>query len=187
LAAEEVTGLILAGGEGRRMGGADKGLLDYRGRPLVAEVIERFTPQVKTLIISVNRNLDAYRAFGYPVVTDASDARLGPLAGIAAGLAVCTTPWLAVCPCDCPDLPADWVARLKAAVGRAPLAVATTSAGLQPTVQLCRRELLPRLLDYLESGERRVAGWCRVGGAVMVPFADAAAFANLNRPDDLSR
>jgi len=183
---EAVTGLILAGGEGRRLGGADKGLVDYRGRPLVAHAIERFAPQVATLMISANRNIERYRRLGYPVVTDACADRLGPLAGIAAGLRACETPWLAVCPCDGPQLPADLVGRLLAAVGDAPLAIAATPAGPQPTFMLCRRELLPALDARISSGERGALAWCRSQGAVQVRFPDAAAFANLNRPEDFA-
>jgi molybdopterin-guanine dinucleotide biosynthesis protein A len=183
--AEQTTGLILAGGEGRRMGGADKGLLALDGRPLVAHAIERLLPQVDALLISANRNLDVYRAFGHPVLTDASEEFLGPLAGLRAGLAACATPWLVVCPCDCPALPADLVARLRAAVGDAPLAVATVDGRMQPTFQLCRRELLPALDAFLAAGNRRVGGWCREMGAVEVAFPDANAFRNMNNPADL--
>ena len=114
--------------------------------------------------------------------------RLGPLAGIAAGLQACETPWLLVCPCDCPALPTDLVARLIAGAlaAQATLAVVRTPAGLQPALQLCRRELLPALTVYLATGERRVAGWCRAQGAVEVAFADASAFNNLNTPADLA-
>ncbi len=172
------------------MGGADKGLLPYRQRPLVAWAIERLQPQVDGLMISANRNLDDYRAFGFPVLTDETDARLGrlgPLAGLQAGLAACPTPWLVTCPCDCPALPLDLVARLLATAEAqdAALAVASTSAGLQPTFQLCRRELLPALDAYLAGGGRRVGEWCDRQGAVAVTFPDAAAFGNLNDPDSL--
>lgn len=184
--ANGITGLILAGGEGRRVGGSDKGLLDYQGKPLVAHVIERLAPQVDALLISANRNLDDYLDFGYPVVTDASAERLGPLAGIAAGLRACETPWLVVCPCDCPHLPLDLVTRLLDGVGSAPLAIAATSDGTQPTFMLCRRELLPALDAWLAAGERKVMGWCRAQGAVEVGFPDAAAFRNLNTLNDLA-
>lgn len=168
------------------MGGADKGLLDYQGRPLVAHVIERLAPQVDALLISANRNLDDYLDFGYPVVTDASAERLGPLAGIAAGLRACETPWLVVCPCDCPHLPLDLVARLMAGTGQARLAIARTSAGTQPTCMLCHRDRLPALDDWLAAGERKVMAWCRNQAAIEVDFPDPAAFANFNTPDALS-
>lgn len=186
-ALDKVTGLILAGGEGRRMGGADKGLIAYRGKPLVAHVIERLAPQVDALQISANRNLEDYLDFGYPVVTDASSERLGPLAGIAAGLQACETPWLLVCPCDSPALPADLASRLLqgAIEAKASLAVAITEKGMQPTFQLCRRDCLPALTDYLAMGERKVRGWCLAQKAVEVFFQDTAAFRNLNTADDL--
>jgi molybdenum cofactor guanylyltransferase len=184
---KSVTGLILAGGEGRRMGGADKGLLPFQGRPLVTCAIERLAPQVGTLLLSANRNLDAYRAFGHPVLTDDSSEFLGPLAGLRAGLAACATPWLVTSPCDCPALPADLVERLLAAAtaGGAALAVATIEGRMQPTFQLCRRDLLPALDAFLAAGERRVGGWCREMGAVEVAFPDANAFKNMNNPSDL--
>lgn len=170
------------------MGGADKGLLDYRGRPLVAHVVARFAPQVGTLLISANRNLDAYAAFGHPVLTDATAEFHGPLAGLAAGMAACTTEWLACVPCDCPALPPDLVVRLieAATATQSAIAVAVTAAGTQPTFQLCRRALLPALTAYLAAGERRVGKWCRQQNAAEAFFADAAAFANLNSPDALA-
>lgn len=175
-----VTGLILAGGEGRRVGGADKGLLEFSGRSLVAHALERLAPQVDGLLISANRNLDIYRSYGHPVVIDDSAERLGPLAGIAAGLRACPTPWLAVVPCDCPHFPRDLVARLMAGMGAAPLAFAATRQGIQPAFLLCRRDLLPTLYAALGAGERKLRAWCYTQGAAMVEFPDASAFANLN-------
>lgn len=175
-----VSGLILAGGEGRRVGGADKGLLAYQGKPLIEYVIERFAPQVDQLLISANRNLDAYQAYGYPVVSDAASERHGPMAGIAAGLAACSTSWLAVVPCDCPALPTDLVARLMAGIGNAPVAIAVTSEGTQPTFLLCRRQVLPTIEARLAVGERKLMAWCHALDAANVFFPDATAFRNLN-------
>ena len=166
------------------MGGADKGLVSYRGRPLIEHVIDRLHPQVSTLLISANRNLETYRCYGFPVLTDQSEARLGPLAGIQAGLQACTTPWLLVSPCDCPKLPLDLAHQLLAAKPVA-LTVAVTPAGMQPGFQLLHRDLLPALNAYLAEGERRVSGWCRAQGAVEVMFQNTAAFGNLNDPDSL--
>lgn len=169
------------------MGGADKGLLDWRGKPLVAHVAARLAPQVDALLISANRNSERYAALGYPVLADDLPDYQGPLAGLRAGLAACTTPWLVCCPCDCPQLPEDLVERLMAAAAaqQAALAVAVSPAGMQPTFQLLRRELLPALDAYLAAGERRVGGWCRLHNAAEAAFPDAAAFANLNSPEDL--
>ncbi len=185
--ANAVTGLILAGGAGSRMGGADKGLLPYQNRPLVAHVIDRLAPQVANLLISANRNLDAYAAFGYPVLTDSLDDYQGPLAGLAVGLSACTTPWLVTCSCDCPALPGDLVARLLATteIQGASSAVATVAGRMQPTFLLCRREMLPALEAYLAAGDRKMGGWCREQGAMEVNFSDASAFDNLNTPNEL--
>lgn len=174
------------------MGGADKGLLSYQGRPLVAHVLARLTPQVGALLISANRNLDAYAALGYPVLTDALTNTLrdyqGPLAGLAAGLSACTTPWLITCPCDCPALPGDLVLRLLTAAEAegASLAVAATADGPQPTFQLCRRELLPKLDAYLAAGGRKLWAWCENQGAIEVVFPNPNAFVNLNSPGDIA-
>jgi molybdopterin-guanine dinucleotide biosynthesis protein A len=183
-----VTGLILAGGAGRRMGGADKGLLDWQGRPLVAHAIGRLAPQVGKLVISANRNRDTYADYGYPVIDDDIPGFQGPLAGLAAGLAACATEWLACVPCDCPLLPLDLVARLRdaAEAEQATMAVAATAEGMQPTFQLCRGELLPALQAYLAGGGRRVGAWCRQQGAAEAFFTDAAAFRNMNAPEDIA-
>lgn len=169
------------------MGGADKGLLVFKGKPLAIHVAERLAPQVDGLVISANRNLDAYRAYGYPVLTDNVSERLGPLAGLQAGLARCTTPWLVACPCDCPTLPEDLVARLLAAAEAraAALAVAVVAGRMQPTFQLCHRKILPALDRYLAAGGRKVGAWCKEQGAVEVVFENPHAFANFNRPEDL--
>lgn len=169
------------------MGGADKGLLLHAGQPLVEHVIARLRPQVSGLLISANRNLDAYRAYGFPVLTDLTDQRLGPLAGLQAGLQACTTDWLLACPCDCPALPPDLATRLFEGAGNAgaDMAVATTAEGLQPAIQLLRRTQLAALNDFLARGERRVGYWCKQQGAVEVRFDDSAAFRNFNTPDSL--
>lgn len=113
-----ITGLILAGGAGQRMGGQDKGWLEYQGIPLIQTVIQRLRPQVSTLLISANRNLERYAAFGYPVLQDqtnmpATSGYQGPLAGILQGLAACTTPWLQIVPCDTPNFPHTLVTTLQ--------------------------------------------------------------------------
>jgi len=169
------------------MGGADKGLLHYLGRTLVGYAIERLSPQVSHLLISANRNQETYRAFGYPVLTDSIGDYQGPLIGLQAGLAACVTPWLVMCPCDCPALPLDLVENLFAAAQTrgARIAVAATAGKMQPTFLLCHRENLPDLEKYLAAGERKVATWCRAQGAVEVVFPDSGAFDNLNTPADL--
>lgn len=185
---QAITGLILAGGAGRRMGGVDKGLMASRGRPLIAHVIDRLAPQVGPLIISANRHLADYQAFGHPLVSDDEPDYPGPLAGLAAGLAACRTEWLICVPCDSPHLPLDLVSRLHEALdaSSARLAVARVAGQMQPTFQLCHRALLPALRDYLATGERRVGGWCRQQGAAEADFPDPAAFRNMNTPAELA-
>lgn len=189
---QQVAGLILAGGQGSRMQGNDKGLATLRGEPLVAHVARRLAPQVGTLIVSANRNADRYARYGRVVAddTDALGAWQGPLAGLAAGLAAAAScVWLVVTPCDTPFLPADLAQRLIAAAqaAGAPLAYAMAGGQRHPACMALRTSLLPTLRDYLAAGERKVGLWqSRVGG-VGAPFDDApGAFMNLNTPEELA-
>ncbi|HUW38933.1 MAG TPA: molybdenum cofactor guanylyltransferase MobA [Rhodocyclaceae bacterium] len=184
-----VTGLVLAGGLGRRMGGGDKGLLLFRGQPLVAHTIARLAPQVDALIINANQNREAYAAFGHPVIMDAVGNFAGPLAGLHAGLCACATPLLVTAPCDSPFLPLDLVARLHAALQEtdAQLAVAQTGGRTQPVFALCRADLRDNLILYLEGGGRKVDAWYAALRVTEVPFDEEAAFANINTPEELER
>jgi molybdopterin-guanine dinucleotide biosynthesis protein A len=185
----DVTGLVLAGGQGRRMGGADKGLTLFADRPLVAHVIERLAPQVGSLMINANRHAERYARYGYPVIADRIAGFVGPLAGLHAGLAACRTPLLVCAPCDAPFLPLDLVARLRAALERegAQLAVPRSAdERLQPTFVLLHRAVAANLAAYLAAGQREMRAWCRQLPLATVDFADSAAFANLNTPDDLA-
>ena len=184
-----ITGLILAGGLARRMGGGDKGLRQFRGKPMIAQVIDRLAPQVDTLIINANQNREIYAAFGYPVIADAVAGFAGPLAGLHAGLCACTTPLLVSAPCDSPFLPADLVARLYAELIKtgAQLAVAQSGGRAQPVFALCRREVLDSLTRFLDGGGRKVDTWYAALKVIDVPFPDQAAFANINTPEELER
>ncbi|MFY3334755.1 molybdenum cofactor guanylyltransferase MobA [Achromobacter xylosoxidans] len=189
---QQVAGLILAGGQGSRMQGSDKGLVLLGGEPLVAHVARRLAPQVGPLILSANRNADSYARYGRVVAddTDALGAWQGPLAGLAAGLvAAAPCEWLVVTPCDTPFLPADLAQRLIAAAqtAGAPLAYAVAGGQRHPACMALRASLLPALRDYLAAGERKVGLWqSRVGG-VGAPFDDApGAFMNLNTPEELA-
>lgn len=188
LCEQHVTGLILAGGQGTRMGGRDKGLVPWRGRALVAHVHARFAPQVARVLVSANRNRDAYAAYG-EVVADAPELAgfQGPLAGVASALPAVDTGWLAVAPCDAPLLPTDMVVRLLAAAqaAGARLAVAEAAGRRQPVCMVLSVSLRESLLAYLREGGRRVDDWQRREGAVAVPFDDAQAFFNVNTPEDM--
>lgn len=186
---EAVTGVILAGGLGRRMGGADKGLQLLDGKPLVQCVLERFAPQVVELLVNANQNRERYEAFGYPVVADQIPGFAGPLAGLHVALARATCPLIATAPCDSPFLPADLVARLRTALllHGADLATARTFDQLQPAFCLCRRELLPQLTSFLRAGGRKLDLWHRTLNTIEVAFNDdAAAFQNINTAEELA-
>lgn len=185
----DVTGVILAGGQGRRMGGADKGLQLLDGRPLAQWVLERLTPQVASVLISANRNLARYAEFGCAVLPDLIPDSAGPLAGLHAALARATAPLLQTVPCDSPFLPEDLVARLHAELaGRgAELAVVRCGGRVHRAFSLLRCDLAPRLDAFLAAGERKVGLWHASLDTVEVDFDDVAeAFANLNTPDDLA-
>jgi molybdopterin-guanine dinucleotide biosynthesis protein A len=179
IAREHITGLVLAGGRGTRMGGADKGLQLHRGRPLAAAALARLAPQVGALMVSANRHLSDYAALGAQVVADTVADQPGPLAGMLAGLEQAQTEWLAVVPCDVPGFPLDLVDRLAAAVGDTPLAVANAERR-HPVFCLLNRSLRAALARDLAAGQRRVNDWTLAQGAVEVHFDDEAAFANLN-------
>jgi len=185
----EVTGVILAGGQGRRMGGADKGLQLLDGRPLAQWVLDRLAPQVAAVLISANRNLPRYAEFGCPVLPDRIADSAGPLAGVQAALAQAATPLLQTVPCDSPFLPGDLVARLHAELtGQgAQLAVARSGGRVHRACCLLRCDLAPRLDAFLASGERKVGLWHASLDVVEVDFDDSdGAFANLNTADDLA-
>lgn len=187
---DAITGAVLAGGRGRRMDGADKGLVLLGGKPLVAQVLLRLAPQVGAVVISANRNLDRYAAFGHPVATDAFGDFAGPLAGVHAALARATTRYLVSVPCDAPYFPTDLVVRLAAALGAAPralAAVARTGAQPQPVFALYdRHAVYPSLETCLQSGSRKVDAWHATLAPVIVDFDDDAAFRNLNTPEELA-
>jgi molybdopterin-guanine dinucleotide biosynthesis protein A len=185
-----ITGVILAGGLGRRMGGADKGLLELCGRPLAAWVAERLAPQVDELLISANRNGERYAALGHRVVGDRIPGFAGPLAGLHAALAAAAHPLVVTAPCDSPFLPADLVFRLFSGLTAtgAEVAVARTGERVHPVFCLCRRGVLPQLANYLASGERRMAGWYATLKVAEIAFDDEAeAFANINSRDELGQ
>jgi len=187
--ARDVTGIVLAGGQGRRMGGVDKGLVAFRGAPMVAAVIERLAPQVGAIVVNANQNADAYAAFGHRVVPDAVGGFAGPLAGLHAGLAAIATRYAVTVPCDSPFLPHDLVARLGAALDErdAELAVARTFDQPHPVFALVRADVRPNLEAFLAGGGRKIDAWYAALRVVEVAFDDEAdAFRNINTRDELS-
>jgi molybdopterin-guanine dinucleotide biosynthesis protein A len=184
-----VTGLILAGGQGRRMGGVDKGLQPLRGRPMVAWVLERLAPQVTEVIVNANQNQAEYARLGCRVVGDEIGGFAGPLAGLQAGLKANVHPFLVTVPCDSPFLPRDLVARLHAALiaNHADLAVAKTGDQAHPVFSLVRESLAGHLTKFLQGGGRKIDAWYASLKVVEVPFDDQPdAFSNINTPADLA-
>lgn len=195
IARHDITGLVLAGGQGSRMGGVDKGLVMLGDQPLVAHVLDRLSPQVGPIIISANRHIAEYARYGHPVVTDTLPGFPGPLAGLAAGLAAATTPWVLCVPCDVPHFPNDTALRLAKAAQRhdARLAMvritdkkAPDGHHLEPAFCLMRRELLRPLQDALAQGVRRMRTWSMAQGPAYADHEDADAFANINAQEDLT-
>lgn len=185
-----ITGVVLAGGQGRRMGNVDKGLVEFDGVPLIAHALSRLAPQVATILVNANRNADDYARFGYPVVGDAITGFAGPLAGLHAALVAAQTPFVATVPCDSPFLPGDLVARLAASFAEPAIdmAVARTFDQPHPVFALVRRSLLGNLARYLEQGGRKIDAWYASLRVVEVPFDDEAdAFRNINTRDELAR
>jgi molybdopterin-guanine dinucleotide biosynthesis protein A len=183
---DAVSGIVLAGGQGRRMGGVDKGLQPLRGRPMVAWVLERLAPQVGEIVINANQNLGAYAAFGHRVVPDEVGGFAGPLAGLHAGLAAVTRELAVTAPCDSPYLPADLVARLRKALGANDLAVAKTGDQPHPVFSLVRRALRAHLGAFLAGGGRKIDAWYASLKVIEVSFDDEAdAFRNINTREEL--
>ncbi len=180
------TGVILAGGQGSRMGGQDKGLLELQGKPLYQHVLQRLQPQVNIVLISANRNIDRYQTSGCQVITDSMADYPGPLAGMLSGLQHSQTEWVAFCACDSPFLPEDFVARLWQQRGHAPAVWVKSSSRDHPTLALVSRSLKGDLEKWLLRGERRLMQFMREHGGHAVPFADdESAFHNINTPGDL--
>lgn len=199
IAIAQITGMILAGGQGRRMGHADKGLQVFHGRPLTAHLIERLRPQVQSLAINANRHPHDYAAFGLALWPDLLPGFAGPLAGLHTGLSHCATDYLAVAPCDSPLLPLDLVARLAqsleqndavaaiAVTSEAPGDAPTTVPQRHPVFCLLKKSLLASMTDYLQQDGRKMQQWFASIDTVEVHFDDALAFCNINTLAELHR
>lgn len=192
-----ITGILLAGGLSRRMAGLaqapalssiDKGLLNFQGRPLAAHSLQRLRPQVGSVLINTNRQLEAWAQFGDPVFTDRREGFAGPLAGLEAALHAAQTPWVLTVPCDGPFFPVDLAERLSEAVHQqsAWVATARTAAQVHPVYLLAHQAALPALTRFLDSGRRRIDAWTATLPHVEVVFPDEAAFANLNTPEEFA-
>lgn len=182
----DITGMVLAGGRGSRMGGVDKGLQNHRGIPLAMHALMRLAPQVGATMINANRNLAAYESMGAPVWPDTSPDYPGPLAGFLVGLERAETPYLVTVPCDTPDFPADLVRRLADALEREggdlamPRILEDGQPRTQPVFCLMKTSLMEDLLRFVQDGGRKIDRWTERHRCIEVPFDDAQAFFNAN-------
>ena len=183
-----ITGVILAGGLARRMGGVDKGLQILKGQTMVQHAVDRLRPQVDELLINANRHAKEYERFA-PVIGDVIAGYAGPLAGLHAAMHHARHDWVVTVPCDSPGLPVDLVERLWLGIKShgADLALAATGTQWHPVFCLCRRDLQADLERQLQDGLRRFESWCQSLSHTVVDFSDnAAAFHNLNTLDDMA-
>jgi molybdenum cofactor guanylyltransferase len=184
---KDITAVILAGGQGRRMGGQDNGLLEFHGRPLVSILIEKLERQAVDIVINANRNHERYQSFGYPVINDQLADYQGPLAGFASAMTTVTTDSILTLPCDSPLLVDDYVARFITSQTQngSPINVAFDGDRLQPVHALIRTDLLPSLKKFLASGDRKIDRWYALHDYAQTDFSDCAEmFRNINTPAD---
>jgi len=193
VARNDITGLILAGGRGSRMGGVDKGLQMYRGRPLAQHALERLRSQVGQVMVNANRNQETYRALNVPVWPDQVSDFPGPLAGMLAGLAHCDTAFLATVPCDTPNFPLDLVARLADGLQSADVDIAVAYTRVeedlfpQPVFCLMKTSLKGALAAFIDAGERKTGFFARGQRNTRVVFDDDAQFFNINTLTELEQ
>jgi molybdenum cofactor guanylyltransferase len=187
---KDITGVVLAGGRARRMGGEDKGLVEIGGKPMAVYIVEALKPQTAAVVVNANRNIERYRGLcGCPVVPDSLGDFAGPLAGMASAMEVAQTPFILTAPCDSPLLSRNLAARLFEALQRedAELAVAHDGERMQPVFALLRRDLLDSMIAYLQSGESKIDTWYASHRAALCDFSDdTTMFLNVNTPEERS-
>lgn len=189
MATGNITGIILAGGRARRMGGQDKGLIQLARKPMIEYVLNAIEPQVDAIIINANRNQKVYGKYGYPVVADQIGGYCGPLAGMASGLQAAKTPFIVTAPCDTPLIPDDLVHKLYSILQDEDAEICTVHANgrLQPVFTLMKSELLSSMLDFLNSGERKIDKWFEKHRLAIADFSEQAeTFININSAAELA-
>ncbi len=187
IGSENITAVILAGGQGRRMGGRDKGLIEFNGKALVKILIEKLEQQAVTIIVNANRNQQRYQAFGCPVVSDQLTDYQGPLAGFASAMNAVDTDFIVTLPCDSPFLVTDYVSRFinSHEQNDSPVHVAYDGERLQPVHAMISVGLLPSLNKFLDSGDRKIDRWYAQHDFAQTSFSDCAdMFRNINTPSD---
>jgi len=189
MAKDNITGIILAGGQARRMGGQDKGLIQLAQKPMIEYVLNAIQPQVDAIIINANRNRTIYEKYGFPVVADQIEGYCGPLAGMASGLQAANTPFVVTVPCDSPLIPDDLVQKLYSTMQDedAEICTAHSSGRMQPVFTLMKTEVLPSMLEFLNNGERKIDKWFEKHHLAIADFSDQAeTFMNINSEEELT-
>ena len=194
ISADQITGLILAGGRAQRMGGIDKGLIPFHNKALIESAITRLKSQVGSILINANRNISKYASYGYPVILDETPDFSGPLAGFSAGLKTCNTPYLLTSPCDSPLLPIDLGIKLAAEMERGDFQLVYASSKetdgkiwAQPVFCLMHVNLQESLNAFLQKGDLKIDRWFKEVRSSTVVFDDPQAFANVNTPEELKQ
>ena len=194
ISTKDITGLILAGGRAQRMGGIDKGLIMFHGKPLIESAIAKLKPQVQTIVINANRSITKYATYGYPVVMDETPDFSGPLAGFSVGLKACKTPYLLTSPCDSPLLPNNLAELLAAEMESGDFQLVYVSSKeadgkvwAQPVFCLMRSNLESSLNQFLQKGDLKIDHWFKELRTSTVVFDDPLVFANVNTPEELKK
>ena len=185
---DEITGVILAGGKARRMGGADKGLVQFRGKPLIEHVIQAFEPQVGNLLINANRNHEIYKNYGFDIVSDESEDYCGPLAGILSALNKIDTPYLATAPCDTPFISRNIVEKLSLSIlsEKTEISVAHNGDRLQPVFCVMKKDLIISINNYLREGGRKIDQWIKQHSVTIVDLSsEIKCFENFNSKEEI--
>jgi len=189
MATGNITGIILAGGQAKRMGGQDKGLIQLDMRPMIEYVLDAIAPQVDAIIINANKNRTIYEKYGFPVVADQIEGYCGPLAGMASGLQIAKTPFVVTVPCDSPLIPDNLVHKLYSTLQNEDAEICTAYANkrLQPVFTLMKSELLSSMLEFLNNGERKIDKWFENHHLAIADFSDQAeTFININSEEELT-
>lgn len=193
ITSEHITGLILAGGRAQRMGGIDKGLIPFHGKPLIESAISRLKPQVSTILINANRSITKYAHHGYPVLMDETPDFSGPLAGFSVGLKHCKTPYLLTSPCDSPLLPEDLAQKMADELESNNLELVFASSKeddgkiwSQPVFCLMKSSLKDSIDSFLSKGDLKIDRWFKELRSGTVVFENPQAFANVNTPEELA-
>jgi len=182
-----LTVVILAGGRGSRLGGQDKGLLEWQGKPFIEHILQSIAPVAKNIMINANRNAEVYQQYGYPVISDDIDDYAGPLAGMLAALRSAKTEYVMTVPCDAPSTTPAMIDQFCDVHEKQhqKLYVAGTDDGLQPVYAMIHTSLIENLAQYLADGHRKTQGWLKDNDAVVIHFdQQVTSFLNINTEDE---